>query len=332
MPDAPLVIAHPRRRSPRPRVAALALLALVLGSCARGGIHGGGTIEMTEIDVSSLTGGRIVRVNVDEGDAVRAGDTLAVLDRGELTAALVEQAARAQGAAQNFQDLQSGARPEEVVSARAQLAAAEADRRLAESTFQRVAKLAESKIVAAQELDDARAKRDAAVARARAAAETLRMQERGFRQHQVGAAREAAEAAAAQLAGARSRAQELVLLAPIDGVVMLKSFDAGEVLQPGAPVVTLGNPDSLWMRVYLAAPKLLSVKVGQPVLVRPIGAKQDFAGRVVEIATQAEFTPRVALTESEQANLVFGVKVALAPSGGVLKAGLPADARFPAPR
>lgn len=306
------------------------LLALLLGACAPGGIHGGGTIEMTEVDVSSLTGGRIVRLAVDEGSAVHAGDTLAVLDRGELTAALLEQSARAQSAAQSFKDLQSGARPEEVVAARAQLAAAEADRRLAEATYQRVAKLAETKIVAPQDLDDARAKRDAAAARARAAAETLRMQETGFRQHQVGAARDAAAAAAAQLAGARSRVQELFLVSPIDGVVMLKNFDAGEVVQPGAAVVTLGNPDSLWMRVYLAAPKLLDVKVGQPVAVRPIGAKKDFPGRVVEIATRAEFTPRVALTESEQANLVFGVKVALAPSGGVLKAGLPADARFPA--
>ena len=285
---------------------------------------------MTEVDVSSLTGGRIVRLKVDEGDAVRTGDTLAVLDRGELTAALAEQAARAQGAVQSFRDLQSGARPEEVVTARAQLAAADAERRAAEANFARIEKLAEAKIVAPQELDDARARRDAAVAKSKAAAETLRMQETGFRQHQIGAARDAAEAAAAQLAGARSRAQELVLLAPIDGVVMLKNFDAGEVVQPGAAVVTLGNPDSLWMRVYLAAPRLLAVKVGQPVAVRPIGAKKDFPGRVVEIATQAEFTPRVALTESEQANLVFGVKVALAPSGGVLKAGLPADARFPA--
>ena len=306
------------------------LLSLLLGSCAPRGIHGGGTIEMTEVDVSSLTGGRIVRLNVDEGDAVHRGDTLATLDRGELTAALVEQAARAQGAAQQFKDLQSGPRPEEVVSARAQLMAAEAEQHAAEANYRRIATLAEKKIVAPQELDDARARRDAAIARAKAAAETLRMQETGFRRHQVGAAREAADAAAAQLAGARSRAQELTLVSPIDGVVMLKNFDAGEVVQPGAAVVTLGNPDSLWMRVYLAAPKLLSVKVGQPVAVRPIGAKKDYPGRVVEIATQAEFTPRVALTETEQANLVFGVKVALAPSGGVLKAGLPADARFPA--
>lgn len=314
-----------------PRRWAALLVPLLLGtalSCSKGGIHGGGTIEMTEVDVSSLQGGRIVRMRVDEGDPVHVGDTLAVLERGDLVAALVEQSARAQSANATFKDLQSGARPEEVLAARAQLAAAEADQRLAQSTFERIAKLAASKVVSQQDLDNARSQRDVANAKAKAAAENLRLQETGFRQHQVTSARDAAAAAAAQLAGAQSRASELVLVSPINGVVMLKNFDTGEVVQPGAAVVTLGNPDSLWMRVYLAAPKLLDVKLGQPVAVRPIGAKRDFDGRVVEIASQAEFTPRVALTESEQANLVFGVKVALAPSGGVLKAGLPADARF----
>ena len=89
--------------------------------------------------------------------------------------------------------------------------------------------------------------------------------------------------------------------------------------QPGIPVVTLGNPDSLWVRVYIAAPKLGEVKLGAPADVTTPGAPgRHFVGRLVEIATHAEFTPRAALTEDERANLVFAVKVALAPTGGVL--------------
>ena len=126
--------------------------------------------------------------------------------------------------------------------------------------------------------------------------------------------------------------RELVLVAPVSGVVLLKNLLAGEIAQPGIPVVTLGNPDSLWVRVYIAAPKLAQVKLGAPAEVTSAGAPgQRFPGRVVEIATHAEFTPRAALTEEEQANLVFGVKVALAPTGGALKAGLPAEARVHLP-
>ena len=309
-------------------IAAL-LLAVSIGSCAsRNGIHGSGTIEMDEVDIASLSGGRLIRVRVNEGDSVHVGDTLAVLDRGELVAELTAQAARAQSATAQFRDLQSGARPEEVLTAQADLSAAQAGQKLAQADFERAEKLLAAQAASPQELDRARASRDAANARVRAASENLRMRETGFRRQQVAAARDAADAAVAQLEGARSRAGELVLTAPISGVVLLKNFEAGEVVQPGAAVLTLGNPDSLWLRVYVAAPMLTGFRIGAAVGVRPIGAKRDYPGRVVEIASQAEFTPRAALTEDEQANLVFGVKVALAPSGGALKAGLPADARI----
>ncbi len=119
-----------------------------------------------------------------------------------------------------------------------------------------------------------------------------------------------------------------MLTAPRSGVVLLVNYRAGELVPPSMPVVTLGDPDSLWMRVYVAAPKLTRVHLGAPVEVRPIGIHRPYRGRVVSIATEAEFTPRAALTEEEQANLVFGVKLVLDRTGGALKAGLPADARI----
>src|SRR5262249_33217772 len=78
----------------------------------------------------------------------------------------------------------------------------------------------------------------------------------------------------------------------------------------------------------VAAPLLTKVKLGAAVEVRPVGVKQPYHGRVVSIAREAEFTPRAALTEEEQANLVFGVKLVLDRTGGALKAGLPADPRI----
>jgi HlyD family secretion protein len=120
----------------------------------------------------------------------------------------------------------------------------------------------------------------------------------------------------------------LVLTAPRSGVVLLVNYRAGELVPPSMPVVTLGDPDSLWMRVYVAAPLLTRVHLGAPVEVRPIGGNRPYRGRVVSIATEAEFTPRAALTEEEQANLVFGVKLVIDRTGGTLKAGLPADARI----
>jgi HlyD family secretion protein len=308
---------------------AIAVSAL-LGACARdpGLVRGSGTIEMDEVDVASLVGGRVQRVLVAEGDTVRAGDTLAVLSRGEVAAEVAQQLAQAQRAQSQARDAAAGSRPAEVLAAQANLEAARADARLAQSTFERTQRLAASQAVAQADLDRARAERDAAQAKVRAAQEQARLQEQGFRQMQVTAARQGAEAAAAELAGARSRAGELVLTAPQSGVVLLRDADPGELVGPSIPVLTLGDPEKLWMRVYVDAPKLTAVRIGAAVDVTPVGAKKPFHGRVIAINTQAEFTPRAALTEEEQANLVFGVKVALEPTGGVLKPGLPAEARI----
>jgi HlyD family secretion protein len=324
----------PRMMPPRRLACAALLTLLTLASCSRdkATIRGSGTIEMDEIDVSSLVGGRVIALRVLEGDTVRAGDTLAVLDRGEVAAELTAQIARSQSASAQYRDLQSGARPAEVLAARADLSAAEANRTLADANFERSEQLAASKAIAQADLDRARAERDAARARARSASEQLRLLEEGYRRQQVAAARDAATAAQAQLAGARSKVGELVLTAPIDGVVLLANFQRGEVAAAGLPILTLGNPDSLWMRVFIAAPHMAAVRLGAPVEITSHVMRGTFTGHVVQINTQAEFTPRAALTEEEQANLVFGVKVALDRTGGALKAGLPADAHIRATR
>ncbi len=312
--------------------AALLIVTLVAAGCSRGDgtIRGSGTIEMDEVDIASFIGGRLVRLSVNEGDSVRAGDTLAVLDRGEIAAQLAAQAAEAERAQSQARDLQQGARPAELMIAREALRVAEADLEQARVTFERTDKLFKSGVAPPAEMDQARLSLRAAEARTAGAREQVRLQDAGFRHSQVTAAKQGATAALAQLAGARSRANELVLTAPRSGVVLLVNYQAGELVPPNAPVLTLGDPDSLWMRVYVAAPLLTRLRLGATAEVRPIGSKQPYAGRVVSIASEAEFTPRAALTEEEQANLVFGVKLVLARSNGALKAGLPADARISA--
>ncbi len=316
-------------RFPMRRLAGLAVLIVVAG-CSRGGagVIGSGTVEMDEIDVSSMVGGRVVRLAYDEGDTVSAGDTLAVLDRGEMAADIDAQTAQAARAGEQLRDLQSGPRSAEIAAARADLAAATAQAALAAAEFKRVETLAAQNLATAQELDRSRSASEAAAARRDAASQQVRLLQSGYRSGQIAAAAQAAVAARAQLAGARTRAGELVLTAPSRGVVLLRNFEAGELALPGAAVITLGNPDSLWMRCYVAAPKLTRVQLGASVSITIDGTKRAFRGRVVEISPRAEFTPRAALTEEERANLVFAVKIVIEPSGGALKAGLPADVRL----
>jgi HlyD family secretion protein len=124
---------------------------------------------------------------------------------------------------------------------------------------------------------------------------------------------------------------DLVLTAPADGQVLARHAEPGEVLSAGIPVVSLGDARHAWVRVYVPAPVFASIRVGDTVPITIDGLEGEaFLGRVTALATAAEFTPRVALTEKERADLLFGVKLELsdASGGGRLKAGLPATAHF----
>jgi len=286
---------------------------------------------MDEIDVASMVGGRVARITVDEGDSVRAGDTLVVLEQDEIAAQLQSQVAEAERAAAQSQEVKSGPRAQEIRMARATLASAEAQLELAEKQFERVQKLVQAQAASPEELDRARSTRDDNRGKRDAARERLNLLEAGSRREEIVAARQTAAAARASLFGAASRLRELVLVAPAAGVVLLRNYEPGELVAAGSPVLTLGNPESLWVRVYVAAPQVSRIRRGAAAQVHLGGGdSRRFAGRVAEIGTKAEFTPRAALTEEERANIVFAVKIALAPSDGQLKAGLPADATIDA--
>lgn len=326
---SPVAVFSPAAARALATVLALAAVLALVGCSPDHSIRASGMIEMDEIDVASQVGGRIVLLRADEGDTVRAGDTLAVLARGELAAEFLAQLAQAERAAAESREIRNGPRAEEVQGARADLASAEADFDLARRTLERTESLIKSQVATPAELDRARAAATAMAARREAARERLRLLELGSRREAVVAAASAAEGARASAQAAQSRLGELVLTAPVSGVVLLRNFRTGEVVLPAQPVVTLGDPDSLWIRVYVAAPRIGEVRLGAPVDLRVTGfGSRQFHGRVVEIASKAEFTPRAALTEEERAHIVFGVKVALDRTGGALKAGLPADARI----
>ena len=309
-------------------IAAIASIAVLAGCGSDNSIRGSGTIEMDEVDVASLVGGRVARLYVDEGDAVKQGDTLAVLQYDEVTAGVASQAAQAARAKAQYEDLRSGPRPQEIQSARSMLDAATTQAEVSERDYARAESLFHIDVLPRADYDRARVARDMARANRDSARESLTLLESGYRREQVTAAERNAEAARADLAARQSRARELVLTAPISGVVLLRNYLPGEIVTQGSAVLTLGDPDRLWLRVYVAAPQLPRVKLGARAEVEVHGVKQRFPGRVVEIATESEFTPRAALTEDERANMVFGVKVALEPSAGTLKPGLPADAHI----
>ena len=168
---------------------------------------------------------------------------------------------------------------------------------------------------------------DAARAEVRAARERLALVEAGPRPGQVDTARAQLAQAEASLVQARARLADTRIEAPMDGVVLRKNLEAGATASPGTAIVTLVDPSDLWVRVYIAETDLGRVKIGQAARITVDAFPgQPFEGRVTEVASAAEFTPRNVQTQKERVNLVFRVKVAIVNPDGRLKPGMPADA------
>lgn len=164
-------------------------------------------------------------------------------------------------------------------------------------------------------------------AEVKAARDRLALLEAGPRPAQVEAARAQVAQAEAALAQARVRLGDTRIGAPMDGVVLRKNLEPGATVASAAAVLTLVDPGTLWLRAYIAETDLGRVRVGQPARITVDAFPgQAFGGRVTEIASEAEFTPRNVQTQKERVNLVFRVKIGVANPDGRLKPGMPADA------
>ncbi len=168
---------------------------------------------------------------------------------------------------------------------------------------------------------------EAARAELRAAQERLALLLAGPRPHQVEAARAQVAEARASLAQAQARLKDTRIRSPLAGVVLRKNLEAGETAALGVSILTLVDPRELWLRAYIPETEIGKVKVGQPARISVDAfPARGFEGRVTEIASEAEFTPKNVQTQKERANLVFRVKIGVENSEGYLKPGMPADA------
>lgn len=293
-----------------------------------------GTIEVNESDAAPLVPGRIVEMRVDEGDTVQIGDTLAILTQGAIPAMYEERRARLAAARARLADLERGSRSAELQRAEAEVAALEAEAERTASEYARARRLAADGVLAPQELDRAKAAAESAAGRLAAARASLELAREGTREDQVQAARAEVRSAEAQVESARADVSELAVLAAVDGVVLGRHADPGEVVAAGTPLATIGETGRPWVRVYLPARLLAELEAGAEALVRPAGGPAngppgtEVRGRLSAVNAKAEFTPRAALTEEERADLLFGARVALDDPPAGFRPGLPVTVRF----
>ncbi len=286
-----------------------------------------GTIEALQVDVSAKIAGRIVARPVKEGDRVSEGQLLVRLDDSELAADARRQEAAVRTAQATLRDLRAGARREEIEDARAALQSAEATRWMTDRDYRRAQELSQKALIATQEVDRSRQAYDVAVAQEKSARQRLNLLLAGSRPDQIEAARHQLAQAEQALAVSRSRLKEMTILSSLDGVVLHKNLEVGEMANPGVSILTVMNPREIWVRAYVPEEEVGRIKIGDAARIKVDAYPgRTFSGRIIEIGSEAEFTPKNVQTKKERVNMVFRIKIAVDNPEGILKPGMPADA------
>ena len=308
--------------------ASLAACLLALAACAEGPPKALGTLEYDRITVPAPVAERIVSIDVREGEQVTAGSVLLTLDRTRVEAETEATQAEAQRQRDALAELEAGARSEQIRQARESLAATAADAEDASAYYDRVKGLADRKLVAAADVDRARAAASSANAQMRQAQALLEELLHGTRREQVAQGKAALRGAEAAEAAQQAILDKLRIVAPRDGRVDSLPYRLGDQAPVGAPLVVLLVGDAPYARVYVPEPVRSRVEVGDEVRVFVDGEDAPFAGRVRMIRSEPSFTPYYALTGEDAARLSYLAEVTLDGDAARLPAGLPVRVEF----
>ncbi|MBP3774631.1 MAG: efflux RND transporter periplasmic adaptor subunit [Bacteroidaceae bacterium] len=224
-----------------------------------------GQVEVTEYRISSKVPGRIQQFYVQEGDPIKAGDTLVRLYAPDIEAKM-EQARGAEAAAK-AQDskAKAGTRKEQVQGAYEMWKKAQAGLQIAEKTYDRMKRLFEEGVIAEQKLDEITAQRDAAAATEQAAKSQYQMALNGAQREDKEAAAALAERARGAVNEVESYIAETVLTAPADGEVSEVFPKAGELVGTGAPIMNVAQLQDLWVTFNVREDLLGELKMGNTV-------------------------------------------------------------------
>ncbi|MBI5757698.1 MAG: HlyD family efflux transporter periplasmic adaptor subunit [Planctomycetales bacterium] len=247
--------------------------------------------------------------------------------------------------------LVKGARDEDLATAESQLELAEAQMELAKLRHQRIESLLAKQVAAQEEMDRAvselRVARamvttrreelnklktgtreeelDEARAQLEQADQEWQLRKRGYRDEEKAEARAAVEAADAAVRVIERQVEELVIKAPVDGVVEAVELQPGSLVGANSPAISLMDTTHLWVRAYVPEDRL-SVKVGDAVSVTVDSYPgEKFAGRITFVSRQAEFTPGNVQTPDDRSQQVFRIKVNLESGLDRLRPGMAAD-------
>lgn len=293
------------------KIILLSATALIMASCqSKPAYDATGIFEATTVTVSAETSGKILSLDITEGDTVRAGRCVAVVDTTLLVLQGKQIESQQSSAENSSPDIAAQA-----ASLRSQIAHQQ-------NECERIARLLADGAATQKQSDDANA-----------ALRTLRAQLDGLLSTLVKNKNSISDNAVA-LQYQREQIDEQIakssIKSPIDGMVLSKYAEAGEYATPGRQLFKVANLNDIYLRSYFTANQLADLRIGQKVtVIADFGGDEQFEypGTISWIAQESEFTPKSIQTNDSRANLVYAVKVAVK-NDGRLKLGQYGEVRL----
>lgn len=302
---------------------------LLLAGCGDESPRVLGTVERDRLTLTAPVGELIYKINVVEGQQVKAGEVLLELDSTAVNARLAQRQAELKQAQAKFDEAVTGARLEDIDKARAVLNGANASVKEAKQSFERTQRLFKTKVLSQADLDAARAAKDTSLAKQAEAEQSLRLLQNGTRSEQVEQARAAVDVAIAAVALEQKALSDLSLVAAQASTVDTLPWRVGDRVVAGSQLIGLLASERPFVRVYLPATWLDRVKAGSHVDILVDGGAAPIAGTVRNIRSQPAYTPFYALNERDRARLMYLTDIDIAEEGQSLATGMPLEVRLP---
>jgi len=288
-----------------------------------------GNVDIREVNLGFRVAGRLKEALRDEGDEVKAGETLAQLDDEPYRHQLAEARGQTGSLQARLDLLQAGNRPQEIAQARAVMHEREVTLANAERIYKRQEELLASRTVSIQERDDAEAAYREAEARLHSAREQFNLLEAGFRAEDIAQAKADLARAQAAQAATELQLQDTTLKAPADGVVLTRAQEPGAILQAGTTVFTVSLQKPVWVRVYVQEPDLGRVHPGMRVNVYSDSSPgKAYTGKIGYISPRAEFTPKNVETTELRTSLVYRLRIVIDNPDETLRQGMPVTVKI----
>lgn len=288
------------------------LLVLLAASCVEGNkaYDASGVFESTEVTVSAEGNGKILSLDIQEGDRLEAGQIVGCIDTVQLHLSEVQLEASRRAVGSGWLDISR------------QIAALESQIGKQRQEMDRFTKLEKAGASNRKQVEDIQAQIETLERQLAAQEESLNSSNRNVSGQ--------ADALEAQIEQIRDRIRKCVITSPVAGTVLAKYSEAGEFAALGRALFKVADIDNIRLRAYITADQLTTLKLGQQVRVfadQGSSGRKEYAGTFIWISDKAEFTPKTIQTRDERANLVYAVKIAVE-NDGLIKLGMYGDIKF----